>query len=69
MPPLVGMEEKQGRRTLDRDGPSRALVSRGVAAEVVEASVHGLHRNGGIWGLISVRETPPPSDTGEDLSL
>ena len=35
-----------------------------MGAEAVGASVHGLHRNGGIWGLLSVRETPPPSDTG-----
>ena len=40
------------------------MESRGMAAEAVEAIVDGLHRNGGIWGLISVRETPPPSDTG-----
>ena len=65
VPPLVDMEDNQGIPILDRDGLSRALVGRGMGAEAVGASVHGLHRNGGIWGLISVRETPPPSDTGD----
>ena len=64
VPPLVDMEDNQGIPILDRDGLSRALVGRGMGAEAVGASVHGLHRNGGIWGLISVRETPPPSAPG-----
>ena len=64
VPHVVDMNDNPGSPVLDRDGLSRALAGRGMAAEAVEASVHGLHRNGGIWGLISVRETPPPSDTG-----
>ena len=64
VPPLVDMEDNPGNPILNRDGLSRILAGRGMAAEAVEASVDGLHRNGGIWGLISVRETPPTSDTG-----
>ena len=53
VPPVVDMNDNPGSPIPDRDGLSRALAGRGMAAEVVEASVHGLHRNGGIWGLFS----------------
>ena len=57
------MEDNPGSPILDRDGLSRALASRGMAAEAVEASVAGLHRNGGIWEFISAQHLPPPQRT------
>ena len=64
VPPLVDMEDNPGNPILNRDGLSRILAGRGMAAEAVEASVDGLHRNGGIWGFISARASPPPAQPG-----
>ena len=64
VPPVVDMNDNPGSPIPDRDGLSRALAGCGMAVEAMEASVTGLHRNGGIWEGTFCLCDPPPSDTG-----